>query len=533
MNFKKTISAMAALAVSVSAFAGFAVTANAAGELSGSYSTATKTFSWVTGEASGEGTYSTTDDDKYADLTIVSKNDWNNMSPQKGLYLFRPSVNGQNTTKIGYITITPTVDGIFSFDVDVAWTSGNSYRTDIYMQEATSEEEINIENGNIVVSSQPVQSETKTVKFSAELSAAKTYYIYSFQYYSQRNATNFYNFKYETNELVMDEIAAPEYSSPANAINVNKYSEGGLLETGVGTFDFTNQINTMDKAVSATNIDFYLTSTESNITFSFDSSKSGSNVTGTSVKVSPNGVTYVFGGNDDQTITENVSFNTNTWYRMTVKIANRTSPMSVQISDITSGESKFSNDNIVLRNASDILYRRVNISFNGLSYIANVQVYNSEITYKYMVDGLTYEQVKAVEGLAPTAPSDPEKDGFIFKGWQVDEEDPTVFNAIFEEETIPEPELPTGTVTRIATSTDLEGNPAASYMAAFSSENTFDVSGITWTVTNASNAGQSVNAADTFDEPVTVTSSGSIVFGLVIEAPNGIETIGNVTAVLK
>ena len=70
-------------------------------------------------------------------------------------------------------------------------------------------------------------------------------------------------------------------------------------------------------------------------------------------------------------------------------------------------------------------------------------------------------------------------------------------------------------------------------MAAFSSENTFDVSGITWTVTNASNAGQSVNAADTFDEPVTVTSSGSIVFGLVIEAPNGIETIGNVTAVLK
>lgn len=307
------------------------------------------------------------------------------------------------------------------------------------------------------------------------------------------------------------------------------------MEAIAGTFDFTNQINTSDRAVSTTNIDFCLMSAESNVTFSFDSSKSGSNVTGTSVKIAPDGVTYVVGSNEDQTVTENVSLDLYTWYRMTVKIANRTSPMSVQISDIASGESKYSNDDIVLRNAGDLLYRRVNISSNGLSYLANIEVYNSEITYKYMVDNSEYAQVKAVEGLAPTPPeNNPEKDGFTFKEWVADEEDATVFNAVFEQVTPPEPVLPTASVSKVAESTTLEGNAAVSYMATFESDSAFTVKGITWTVTKNGDDAQTATVSTDLSGETTIQTDGSIVFGLVIDAGNsGIGTIGTVTAELK
>lgn len=136
---------------------------------------------------------------------------------------------------------------------------------------------------------------------------------------------------------------------------------------------------------------------------------------------------------------------------------------------------------------------------------------------------------------SPTPPeTDPEKDGFTFKEWVADEEDATVFNAVFEQVIPPEPVLPTASVSEIAKSTDLSGNAAASYMATFESENAFDVKGITWTVTKADGGADPIVKDVDLSGETTIQTDGSIVFGLVIDAgDSGLGTIGSVTAELK
>lgn len=100
----------------------------------------------------------------------------------------------------------------------------------------------------------------------------------------------------------------------------------------------------------------------------------------------------------------------------------------------------------------------------------------------------------------------------------------------------PEPS-PTPTVeksiTRVDAQTEYEGSAAVSYMAKFDVTGSLGVNGITWTITGAGEKlGESKPVSDTFENPTTVTD-GAIVFGLVIEAQSGLDTIGSVDAELQ
>ena len=96
------------------------------------------------------------------------------------------------------------------------------------------------------------------------------------------------------------------------------------------------------------------------------------------------------------------------------------------------------------------------------------------------------------------------------------------------------PELPKGDVKTVKTSTDLEGNAAASYMATFESDSAFDVNGITWTVTNVDGVTAPIVESVDLKNPTTIQTDGAIVFGLVIDAGNSsLDTIDTVTAELK
>lgn len=97
----------------------------------------------------------------------------------------------------------------------------------------------------------------------------------------------------------------------------------------------------------------------------------------------------------------------------------------------------------------------------------------------------------------------------------------------------PEPPKPEKTVTKISESVDKEGSAAVSYMAKFDVTGSLGVNGITWTITGAEEKlGESKPVSDTFENPTTVTD-GAIVFGLVIEAQSGLDTIGSVDAELQ
>ena len=99
----------------------------------------------------------------------------------------------------------------------------------------------------------------------------------------------------------------------------------------------------------------------------------------------------------------------------------------------------------------------------------------------------------------------------------------------------PEPSEPetTKSVTKISESVDKEGSAAVSYMAKFDVTGSLGVNGITWTITGAGEkVGDTKPVSDKFENQTTVTD-GAIVFGLVIEAQSGLDTIGSVDAELQ
>lgn len=102
--------------------------------------------------------------------------------------------------------------------------------------------------------------------------------------------------------------------------------------------------------------------------------------------------------------------------------------------------------------------------------------------------------------------------------------------------TPPEPSEPSvnKAVTKVSESTDLEGNEAVSYMAKFDITGSYEVKGVIWTVNGAGEYSESEpkTVEKVFENSTTITD-GSIVFGLAIEAENGIDTIGTVDAELK
>lgn len=101
---------------------------------------------------------------------------------------------------------------------------------------------------------------------------------------------------------------------------------------------------------------------------------------------------------------------------------------------------------------------------------------------------------------------------------------------------VPEPVEPSvnKTVTKVAESTDLEGNEAVSYMAKFDITGSYEVRGVLWTVKGAGDYSErEPQTVDKVFEKSTTITDGSIVFGLAIEAVDGLDTIGEVDAELQ
>lgn len=101
---------------------------------------------------------------------------------------------------------------------------------------------------------------------------------------------------------------------------------------------------------------------------------------------------------------------------------------------------------------------------------------------------------------------------------------------------VPEPVEPSvnKTVKEVSRSTDLEGNDAISYMAKFDITGSYEVNGVKWTVNGAGDYSESEpKTVDNIFENSTTITNGSIVFGLAIEAVDGLDTIGEVDAELQ
>lgn len=102
--------------------------------------------------------------------------------------------------------------------------------------------------------------------------------------------------------------------------------------------------------------------------------------------------------------------------------------------------------------------------------------------------------------------------------------------------TPPEPVEPLvkKTVEKVAESTKLECSEAASYMAKFDITGSYEVKGVKWTVNGAGEYSESEpKTVDNIFENSTTITNGSIVFGLAIEAVDGLDTIGEVDAELQ
>ena len=101
--------------------------------------------------------------------------------------------------------------------------------------------------------------------------------------------------------------------------------------------------------------------------------------------------------------------------------------------------------------------------------------------------------------------------------------------------TPPEPVEPSvnKAVTKVLESTDLEGNDAVSYMAKFDITGSYEVKGVKWTVNGAGDYSGNAQTVDNIFENSTTITDGSIVFGLAIEAVDGLNTIGDVDAELQ
>lgn len=100
---------------------------------------------------------------------------------------------------------------------------------------------------------------------------------------------------------------------------------------------------------------------------------------------------------------------------------------------------------------------------------------------------------------------------------------------------VPEPVEPSvnKAVTKVLESTDLEGNDAVSYMAKFDITGSYEVKGVKWTVNGAGDYSGNAQTVDNIFENSTTITDGSIVFGLAIEAVDGLNTIGDVDAELQ
>ncbi len=481
MKTKKFLSSITALAIAASTFAGFAVTANAAY----SYDQEKGLYIWAPDSSEYSEKVSAGEYD-YNGLHILTagSNDWTfyNGGAMYGLAWWKGASSKGNRC----ISYTPDEPGILSVDVG----TGSVYISD----KNTSSENMEGVNNN-----------------SVKCEAGTTYYVIS-----AANETWVKSMQYQ----VVDMPDVPTYSLPADNTN-NNILISTVSKDPINIYSINVDGNTGTKTVA--NVDIYLQKSSSTIKLGITGRNSGKPTVNTYFVIEPGRISY---------ITKSAGYPVNTttvkagkWYRMTITETNGTSDrISVVISDPDDGSVVFSDADVESRNASRMTSKFFVVESSTDTYLANVNVYNPTTTYTYKVDGEEYATSTVVTGAAPVAPeTDPTKPNYKFLRWEVDSEDSTVYNAVFEED-IPVVTAPTATYKLINEFKTETGNTAEDKGSAY---NLFVTPG-TDTIETVT---VKVNGISADKVATTKIESGSAVFAIAVNALSS--EVTSITAVLN
>ncbi len=297
MNFTRFISGVSAFAVAASAFAGMAVTANAAvgdPNITGSY--ADGIFSWTIDGAADDTGFTAQDTHTYTatatnqsngdnvELTVVPggrNNNYNNKYDGilDGNILFVRSSDA-GTISDRYIKVTPSVDGYFVFDLTGTrvYGSRNDYNSYIYANDVTDAEGpgYTVTTDNLIFNAATYKGSFTKTNASYEMQAGHTYVISMLGGNAVNNTVKFSNLRYSpminVNAVVAGVGTIKTYKAPLTdkKIYYEKYIEynGKYYETSenaqeprfaatfdtAGSKDITYTEAAVDYAVEGENI---------------------------------------------------------------------------------------------------------------------------------------------------------------------------------------------------------------------------------------------------------------------------------------
>lgn len=204
MKFKKLVSLLAVLAISVSVFAGLTVQAENTTALD--YNT--ETNAWTLSDASGTDTFVTDKDDAVADIEIAIAGSTNtkyngpDAVSSNGIYwsgLSWSAINSKSknsaTWTARYIKVTPVVSGTFKFDAASTQTEGGAQTLYIYYQQTSDWDSVKSGTTSQQEAANLRQDASKT-DVSIDMVAGNTYYIYTYTWYYGRFNTTISNLRF-------------------------------------------------------------------------------------------------------------------------------------------------------------------------------------------------------------------------------------------------------------------------------------------------------------------------------------------------
>lgn len=481
MKTKKLLSSITALAIAASTFAGLTLTANAAY----SYDQENKLYNWEPDSSEYSEKYPSGEYD-YNGLHIVTagSNDWTfyNGGAMYGLAWWKGASSRGNR----YISYTPDESGTLSVDVG----AGSVYISN----SVTATENMEGVDGN-----------------SVKCNAGTTYYVIS-----AANETWVKSIQYQVATMA----DAPTYSLPQNSTKNNVVISNAAKDP-VSTYSVNLTGDTGTKTVA--NVDFYLQKSTSSVKLGITGRNSGKPTVNTYFVIEPNKISYITKSSGyPETSTEVVA---GKWYRMTITETNGTwDKISVVISDPSTGEEVFSDYNVEARNGNSMTSKFFVVESSVDTYLSNVNVYNPTTTYTYKVDGEEYATSTVVTGAVPIEPeTEPTKLNYKFLRWEVDINDNTIYNAIFEED-VPVVTAPTATYKHIGDYTSETGDNNVDKGSAYY----LYVTPGTETITSV---GVKVNDTAADKTATTTISEGTAVFAIAVNAHK--DSVTSIKAVLN
>lgn len=544
MRIKKLVSAFSALAITVTAIAGLAVTASAA---------ETAFSQDFTGESTDPADYG---------FTKISETDYSTTSVTDGVLTNTAGGYGNAVKGAEYAADFDAIGAGNQVSVSLDWkhgtATGKDPRSDVYLADSKGNRIVTValaENGfalhingaKVASLSEDDRDRSDAIPVSIVLNM-NTKQITALSVGNYYKAENPISFQTEASSVVrigfenatragwenvafIDNInityeAAPPTklvkSIPESAVNGNVIISDTTTVNEAKKYTFEKGLSPESDAKSITEVDFMLATEDSTQGLQLTSSR---DAVGTFLRVQNNGVYYYAGSGKGQANTLGADINPGEWYTLKLVVDQTSRNMLVSLTN-SKGETVIEPTQVGVRNIQNNnigRYGAINVrpgnvagygdvTYSGTVYLANMFVYNNQVTYTYKVEGTEFATSTVIEGLAPTEPENaPTKEGFEFVKWVVDENDPTVYNAVFEE-VVPE--------TTIESVPVLDDGQPVTGVKAFKATGTFSGGEqVTWNIMATIN-GEPKTGTETFTIP-NVEAVASL--GLIVDnIPDGI-----------